>query len=290
MEQKTEVETPVIEKNADRLAILEKIKQHEENGWFDKDVENDPPTIELLPNQIDYLRKKPTSKIKTFIANKIKRAYTNHLIKKNKLLIKDVIGIENWKNLKTGAIITCNHFSPNDSFIMEKVFMLSKKKKMFKIIREGNYTNPPVFKFYMRNCDTLPLSQNIHTMGKCMKAVDTILQRGDNILIYPEESMWWNYRKPKPLKIGGFRFAVKNNVPVLPIFITMEDSDIIGPDGFAQQNHTVHILPPIYPDENLDKKARMEDMMNKNYSAWVDVYEKVYGEKLIYSTKNQSNL
>ena len=280
-----ESQAPQIEKSADRLAVLEKIKLYEENGWFDKDVEDDPPTIELLPNKIDYLRKKPLSKIKSWLANRIKRSYTESLIKQKRLLIKEINGIENWQNLKSGAIITCNHFSPDDSFVMEKVFQLSKKKKLYKIIREGNYTNPPVFKFCMRNCDTLPLSKNLHTMGKCIKAIDTILQRGDNILIYPEESMWWNYRKPKPLKVGGFKFAAKNNVPVLPIFITMEDADIIAENGFPLQVYSVHVLEPIYPDESLDMSARITDLMQKNYQAWVDVYENVYGQKLVYTTK-----
>lgn len=280
-----ESQAPQIEKSADRLAVLEKIKLYEENGWFDKDVEDDPPTIELLPNKIDYLRKKPLSKIKSWLANRIKRSYTESLIKQKRLLIKEINGIENWQNLKSGAIVTCNHFSPDDSFVMEKVFQLSKKKKLYKIIREGNYTNPPVFKFCMRNCDTLPLSKNLHTMGKCIKAIDTILQRGDNILIYPEESMWWNYRKPKPLKVGGFKFAAKNNVPVLPIFITMEDADIIAENGFPLQVYSVHVLEPIYPDESLDMSARITDLMQKNYQAWVNVYENVYGQKLVYTTK-----
>ena len=280
-----ESKVPQIEKSADRLAVLEKIALYEANGWSDKDVEDDPPTIELLPNQIDYLRKKPMSKLKSWLANRIKRSYTEHLIKKKLLNIKEIRGIENWQNLQTGAIITCNHFSADDSFVMEKVFQMSKKKKMYKIIREGNYTNPPIFKFCMRNCDTLPLSKNLHTMGKCMKAVDTILQRGDNILIYPEESMWWNYRKPKPLKAGGFKFAAKNNVPVLPIFITMEDTDIIAGNGFALQNYTVHVLEPIYPNESLEMSARITDLMQKNYQAWVHVYENVYGQKLVYNTK-----
>lgn len=280
-----ESQAPQIEKSADRLAVLEKIKLYEENGWFDKDVEDDPPTIELLPNKIDYLRKKPLSKIKSWLANRIKRSYTESLIKQKRLLIKEINGIENWQNLKSGAIVTCNHFSPDDSFVMEKVFQLSKKKKLYKIIREGNYTNPPVFKFCMRNCDTLPLSKNLHTMGKCIKAIDTILQRGDNILIYPEESMWWNYRKPKPLKVGGFKFAAKNNVPVLPIFITMEDADIIAENGFPLQVYSVHVLEPIYPDESLDMSARITDLMQKNYQAWVNVYENVYGQKLVYNTK-----
>lgn len=32
-------------------------------------------------------------------------------------------------------------------------------------------------------------------MKKFINSVDTILKKGDYILIYPEQSMWWNYRK-----------------------------------------------------------------------------------------------
>ena len=28
--------------------------------------------------------------------------------------------------------------------------------------------------------------------------------------------MWWNYRKPKPLQDGAYRFATKHNVPIIP--------------------------------------------------------------------------
>lgn len=269
----------------DNLNISERMELLELEGKFDVDVLNDPPTKPLLPNQIDYEQKKLMTKIKSRIANWTAQIGINGFIKKKQLIIKEVKGLENWKNLNAGAIITCNHFGANDSFIMQKIFKYSKKKKMFRIIREGNYTNPPVLKFFMRNCDVLPLSSNSETMKKFLRAVNNILQRGDYVLIYPEESMWPNYRKPKPLKDGGFRFAVKNNVPVLPIFITMEDSDVVGEDGAFLQAHTVHILPPIYAKQDLSVKENIEYMKKSNYNAWVEVYEKFYGKKLEYTTK-----
>ena len=122
-------------------------------------------------------------------------------------------------------------------------------------------------------------------MIEFMKAVDTILQRGDFILIYPEQSMWWNYRKPKPLKNGAFKFATKNDVPVIPIFITMQDSDIIGEDGFPVQEYIVNIEEPIYPNEYLSIKENTEMMKNKNYEVWKEVYEKFYKIPLEYTTE-----
>lgn len=105
------------------------------------------------------------------------------------------------------------------------------------MIREGNYTNfPGFYGMLMRNCYTFPLSSNRDTMKKFLSSMDTVLQHGDFMLVYPEQSMWWNYRKPKPLKKGAYTFAAKNHVPVLPCFITMEDSDILGDDGFMCRN------------------------------------------------------
>lgn len=45
-----------------------------------------------------------------------------------------------------------------------------------------------------------------------------------------------------------FTFAARNNKPVLPVFITMSDSDVIDADGFYVQEYTVHFCEPIYPD------------------------------------------
>jgi 1-acyl-sn-glycerol-3-phosphate acyltransferase len=156
-------------------------------------------------------------------------------------------------------------------------------KMLYKVIREGNYTNPPKpFGLFMRHCNTLPISSQLSTMKKFMHAVKTLLSRGETILIYPEQSMWWNYRKPKPMQDGAFSLAVKNNTPIVPIFITMEDSDVMGSDGFFVQEYTINILPAIYPDESLYKGDAVKKMKEENYKAWVKVYEEFYKKPLVY--------
>ena len=270
------------------LSTEQRVELLEREGKFDVDVWDDPPTYELLPNQIDYEQKKLWTRIKSKMANFISIIGIDRFIKQGLFKIKEVKGLENWQKVSTGAIITCNHFSPNDSFVMQKVFKASGKKKMYRIIREGNYTNPPALKFFMRNCDVLPLSSNSETMRKFMRAVDNILRRGDNILIYPEESLWPDYKKPKPLKDGGFRFAAKNNLPVVPMFITIEDGEFL--DKKTNQTkpmpvYTMHILEPIYPKDNLSLKENIEYMKTQNYNMWVKVYEDIYGIKLEYLQK-----
>lgn len=286
------IEEDFIQKSQDRLAVLERIEELEREGRFDIDPEDDPPTIELTPDNVDYLKTKRKSKIKRKVANKIGEKFLDEILRTNKLIIKDIKGLENLENMETGAMITCNHFNPFDSFAVEKAFRLSgqiKKKKLFKVIREGNYTNfPGFYGFLFRNCDTLPLSSNRRTMVEFMKSVKTILDRGDFILIYPEQSLWWNYKKPKPLKNGAFKIAAKNNVPIIPIFITMEDSNIIGTDGFPVQEYTLNIGEPIYPDENLSESENQEMMKKKNFEVWKNVYEEFYKIPLEYTCDKEN--
>lgn len=277
-----------VKQSEDRLAILDEIARLEREGKFDVDAENDPPTIPIMPGEVDYLNEKLTSKLKTTVANTLGLEFLKKLLRKNELLIKEINGLENIDNLDKGAIFTCNHFNPFDVFAVETAFRSSNKKKktMYKVIREGNYTNFPGFYGYLfRNSNTLPLATSPKAMEEFVKAVEKILADGDYILIYPEQSLWWNYKKPKPLKNGAFKLATKNNVPIVPIFITMKNSDIIGNDGFPILEYYINIEKPIYPDENATVKENTENMKNKNYEVWKKVYENFYNIPLEYTTK-----
>ena len=83
-----------IEKAPDRVEVLKKIEQLEREGKFDIDVENDPPTIVLTPDNIDYLRTTMTSKLKRIFANEVGERFLDSLLKNNKLIIKEIKGIE----------------------------------------------------------------------------------------------------------------------------------------------------------------------------------------------------
>lgn len=276
-----------MEKSQDRLDVLKKIEEFELNGWFDQEVEIDPPAKTLMPEDVDYLNKKLKNKIATKYSYAMAQKFLNKIIKQKQLIIKETLGIENLQNLKTGAVLTCNHFNAFDSFAVQTIFQQSKQKgkTFYRVIKEANYTSfPGFYGMLMRHCNTLPLSSNRKTMEHFLKSIDTILQRGDFVLIYPEQSMWWNYKKPRPLKPGGFRFAVKNNVPVLPCFITMQDSNILGEDGFFVQEYTIHIEKPLYPNPKLSKSEQVQDLLNRNYNVWKNIYEKTYGKKLEYTT------
>ena len=234
------------------------------------------------------MRKKLSSKIKAKFAFKMAYKFVGKLQKENKFILKEIKGIEHFQNLKSGAIITCNHFNAFDSFAIHLTYDAAKqkKRKFFRVIREGNYTSfPGFYGNLMRNCYTLPLGSNQKVMNEFMKATNQLLKDGHFVLVYPEQSMWWNYRKPKPLKKGAFLFAAKAGVPVLPCFITMKDSEFIDDDGFPVQEYTVHVTEPIYPNKENKLNANIDYMMEKNYQTWKEIYEEVYQIPLKYETK-----
>ena len=276
-----------MERNAHKEELLRRIAELEAKGLWHLDAEDDPETYPLMPDKVDYLHEKLSSKIKNKIANRAGSRFFDKMIENRRLIIKEVRGIENFTAVKGGKFVTCNHFSICDNYAVWVALRDHMEGKMlYKIIREGNYTNPPKpFGLLMRHCNTLPLSSQMATMKKLLHAIKVLLGRGETILIYPEQSMWWNYRKPKPMQDGAFALAVRNKAPIVPVFITMEDSDVLDADGFFVQEYTVHILPAIYPELSLPAAEAREKMKTANYNAYVRVYEEFYKKPLVYGEK-----
>ena len=271
----------------ERLRVIARIKEYEVQGRFNDDVEEDDPAIPIQPGEVDYTIKRLSSKAMTRLANFLGKSFFENMIRKKKLIIKEVRGIENATAVTCGAIVTSNHFHLSDNYVVYKTIKPALKKGhyLYKVIKEGNYTNfkGPV-RIMMRHANTLPLSSNLATMKEFYSGMKVLLERGEKILVYPEQAMWFNYRKPRPLKVGAFRFAAKFNAPVIPVFIGMRDSEELDDDGFKVQELYVHYLPAIYPDSDMSAAENAKRMMEKNYALWVEAYEAFYHEKLSYET------
>lgn len=261
----------------ERLAILEKMKDLEAAGGdsFYQDLEPDPPGRPLEPEEVDFLKTKLSSKWKRFWANRL----ANHLHRKyRRELNMKVVGEENLAAVTGGVIVTSNHFSVYENLaVKEVVERLPRKRRFFRVIKETNYFLPGMFGFLMRNSDTLPISANRKTARLFGEALEKILQNGDAVLIYPEQAMWWNYRKPRPYKPGAFFYAAKHNVPILPLFVTMEDQDVLDEYNFPKQAYTIHIMPPIFPDPDKTIRENEREMLEKNQALVENKYHEVYG-------------
>ena len=141
------------------------------------------------------------------------------------------------------------------------------------------------FGFLMKNCNTHPFSANSEYMIKNLKpALKQILENGSLFLIYPEQEMWFNYKKPRYLRDGAYHYAAYFGVPIIPTFTEMVTIDgKRDADGFLPVKHILHILPPIYPDKNLSLRENRTIMQTKDYNLKKKCYEEVYNTPLDYS-------
>lgn len=280
-----------MQRSEERLKVIENIKTNVANNELNKKVEINDPVVDkkeldkALMN-FDITKNNIVSRYKRKMARNIANNYT-------KLFNYDtkIIGLENLQEVKTGAIITSNHFSPKDStVIMYAMNKIGKREHMDIVIEEENTMMTGQFGFLMNNCGTIPLSKSkLYMEKKFMPAVETLLKNKDFILIYPEEQMWYNYRKPRPLKSGAYHLAAKFNVPVIPCFTEIRTRKDYDEDGFKKLKFILHIMKPIYPDPEKTLKQNKEEMQKKDYEAKIKAYEDAYGKKLDY-TFEQSDI
>ncbi len=263
----------------ERLLVVENIRAALAEGDSFKKVELFDPVVtdedvKRVIEPFDTGRRKLKSKIGAYFARKIAERET-----KKRNTDTKIEGIENALLLNSGAIITQNHFSIMDNTVSRLIALECEKRRSFNIvIQETNAFMTGYFGFLMRNCKTLPVSRSISYMAKNLKpTLKRLLENEEFILIYPEQEMWFNYKKPREGRDGAYHYAAEFGVPILPTFVTMEDSQETEENGFYRQIHTLHIMPPIYPDPSLSCRQNRENMKRRDAELKRECYERVYG-------------
>lgn len=268
---------------AERERILARIAELEAAGGehYFLDVESDPPGHPLAPEEVDYLQTKPLHRIQSFFARRLADLCLFHFGHDLRFRVE---GAEHLRGLspEQGAILTSNHFSKFESLCVQKVAkQVPGRHRFWRVIKGNNVFIPGLIGFFMRHCDTLPLSTNLRTQRLFSESLQQILSDGDLVLIYPEQAMWQNYRKPRPHKPGAYFYAAKFNVPILPLFVTMQDQPRrLDGAGYPKQAYTIHILPPIFPDPDRTTRENARAMQAQNERLCRETYERVYGESL----------
>ncbi len=279
-----------MEKDKERLAVIENIKKCLVENNLNSKVEIGDPNIdkkilEEKTNNFDIFKKNPINKIKNKIVRKIINNFVNEFNQDT-----EIVGLENIENIDTGAIITSNHFSPKDStpiiYAIKKVGMY---KKFNIVIDDNNLAMDGLFGFIMNYFNTIPInSDKEYNEKKFMPAIEKLLKNNNLILIYPEEEMWFNYRKVRNLKIGAYHLAAKFEVPIIPCFVEMkEKSGEYEEDGFNKLKFILHIMPPIYPNKDKSLKENKIMMHDKDYELKKEAYEKAYGKEMSYEFSDE---
>ena len=266
--------------------VINNIKKNIENNELNKKVEIGDPNLseEEIQKYIDafYKNKK---KLSYFFKNKI----ANKTVKKiSKELYPDIKinGLEklDLADLSNGAIITSNHFNPLDSYNIRKIVEEKLYKKLYIVVQDTNLAMPGFLGFLFNNIEVIPLSKSPnYIIKKFVPELKKILSKGDFVLIYPEEEMWFNYRIPRPCKRGAYQFAHELDVPVISCFVKMIDTNISDNEEFNKVKYEVSINKVIYPEINESIKSDSKKMAEVDYEARKKAYEDAYNKKLNYA-------
>ena len=193
-----------------------------------------------------------------------------------------VLGLEKTRGLER-AIVTSNHFSPIDNTVVRKMVRQTGRKYMPVVANEENLAMDGLFGFLMTYADTIPLAMSPEYVTHCFEPMlQQELEKGNFVLIYPEQEMWFNYRKPRPCKRGAYLYAARYDVPVLSCFVELHDKEELQQPDFVDVSYVIHVLDPIYPDPALTPRENSFVMAEKDYQQKVAAYEAAYGKKLNY--------
>lgn len=268
-----------------REAVIKNIKKAANDRDFTAKVEIGDPQMSLderLKLVNDYWENRKTFSSK--INNRIGHVIFNTLAK-TIAGSTEFEGLEKLNNLPIGgAIVTSNHYNQVDSLPIK---LLADKMhcQLSIVIEDTNLMLPGFFRYLMNYVGTIPLVQSpSYIANEFPKHLSQALDQNNLVLIYPEQEMWWNYRKPRKLQRGAYYFAAKQNVPVISTFVEIKDLPKVEKKdaNFYETKYIVHVLDPIYPDVSLSANENAHHMMEQDYKQKVAVYEKIYGKKLNY--------
>ena len=185
-----------------------------------------------------------------------------------------VVGKENRRALrKQGAIVITNHIAYLDTLFVRAAV---GHYRSFHTMAPWN-NKKGVGGWFMRHAGLWAFSGNLAATKNLMREMERRLGQGKFVNFYAEQAMWVNYQKPRPMKDGAFFYAVKMDVPVLPVFCTFQKNK----RGHMKKLR-IHILPAVYADKSLPRQQRIAKMKAEAEAAWKRCYEEAYRIPLEY--------
>lgn len=267
-----------------RAQAIENIRRAAEEGRFNDKTEPFDPQWSpeaLKADILDYVAHLDTIgfRLKKLAA----RAIVDHWIRRYSDGVNEIVGLEKLQALHGPAFMTSNHFNPFDNGVHRTLARLSGHGRLAAISQGTNFVMPGLNGFVLRNIDVIPLIQEPSYMNGAFRALMCKhLDANHFILIYPEQEMWFNYRKPRPQKRGAFLFAAQYGVPVVPTFVEMVDLPEAQTPEFNQVKLVLHVLDPLFPDPALSDRDNSFALCEADYQAKKACYEACYHRPLTY--------
>lgn len=271
-----------------RKAVIENIKRYAESEQFHNKVEVNDPNLtaeqsrKITDNYIEN-RNRVLYKFKKCLGVWLAKAATC-LINKD----TEIIGLDKIPNDLGGVLITSNHFSPLENTVIRHLTNKLGRKDLGIISQTSNFAMKGLVGYLMNYADTIPISTEPRYLARDFLSLlkERLVDKKHAILLYPEQEMWFNYRKPRPPKDGAYFFASKLNVPIVSCFVEMVDLTEDDTPEFKKVKYILHVLDVLYPDSQKSVRENTEFLSHTDYTLKKNCYESVYGKELTYTFEN----
>ena len=204
-----------------------------------------------------YLHKNPLWNVAAFVVYRLIMTPFAYLYSKIKFGVRFV----NRKALKEtrgqGAFLFGNHtLMAGDAFIPN---LVSFPQRTFVVVNADNLSTRGTRNFVQMS-GALPLPTELGGMRAFLGAMETRLDQGDCIQIYPEAHIWPYYTGIRPFGTGAFRYPVKYNRPVYALTTTFQKK------RFGKTPRvTVWVDGPFYPDPSLHPRRQEKQLRDTVY-------------------------
>ena len=174
---------------------------------------------------------------------------------------------------KQGYFTIMNHCSFLDNLMLRHA--IGDTKKVYLTVAPHNCKSGYAG-HVLRAGGILPLAEKLSAVKNMNKAFHELIEDGRVIQVYPEKAMWLHYEKPRPLKKGAFSFAVKENAPIVPVYIIWEPAKGLRKALGFKKSAVVKVLDPIYPKEGVSTKENMTYMQQQAMREYVEEYRSYF--------------
>lgn len=264
-------------------AVAENIRHAIENNTPYKPVETEDPVIDkqeltgMARQQLERMRT-VTFKINNFLVRTGLRAaefiFSRHT---------QIDGLEKLKDVHGGVLVTANHFNPLENLALHKTMRKAGWKRLYAVSQALNLGMTGWVGYIFKYFDTIPLVKDHKYLSTLFpEAMLRVFRSNGAVLIYPEEQMWFNYRRPRPGRHGVYDYAAQLNVPIVSLFT--ESIDTGKPEKsdpeFNQTRYIVHVLDTLYPDPTLSPQENSTRMRLADDAQRRAAYERIYGKSI----------
>lgn len=256
----------------------------ESKGLYDVDMNEEHRTFDALPIDGDF------NYLPVKFSERFRRCWLLTVVKIFGPVITwfslgaRVKGRKNLRALKgKGAISVCNHVHTLDTLLIKNAL------GSFRVFNTGSYYlikrgwAGRIFK----SGGFLPVGTTYADMKKLQDAIGVLTARGKIVNFYPEHALWPRYEKLRPFKQGAFHYAVKFDVPVLPLFIEFRETKL-RKLFHMQKKLILHILPAVYAEKEGTPREQTRKLGEEVFAAMSEAGKSYYGRPVAYNEQEET--